>query len=247
MKIIELDLYTSDLEATKRFYVSRLCLPMVSQSTTHLTVLVGWTRLTFRLVHQPVAPYHLAINVPHDSLEVLMYYYDLDFLSTQAPGKTIADFPAWQARSCYFYDATGNLLEFIARTDLNLNDPNLTFPDLIQGISEVGVPTEDVPYTSRLIQQRFGVEQFSKSTLMSDFNALGTDTGLFILSKVGRNWLFTDTPAGLTYCRVRFTQGSDGTVHELYSYEVNRLPISMPGSRSKRALTLPVNLHTFPN
>lgn len=247
MKIIDVELYSSDLEATKRFYVSRLCLPMVSQSTTHLTVLIGWTHLTFRLIHQPVAPYHLAINVPRGSLEVIMYYYDLEFLSTQAPGKTIADFPNWRARSCYFYDPTGNLLEFIARTDLNLDNPNLTFSDLFQGISEIGIATEDVLCTTLQIQRRFGVEQFDKSAPMPDFNVLGTDSGLFILSKVGRNWLFTDTPAGLNYCRVQFTQGSDETVHQLYSYEVNRLPISMPSFRSESALRLVVDTSTRSN
>ena len=238
MKIIDLTLCSTNLEATKRFYVSRLCLPMLSQSTAHLTVLVGWTRLTFRLVDQPVAPYHLAINVPRGSLEVLMYYYDLDFLSTQAIGKTIADFPSWRARSCYFYDASGNLLEFIARTDLNLDDPNLMLPDLFQSVSEIGIATEDVLHTSQQIQHRFGVKLFDKSSPVADFSALGTDSGLFILSKIGRNWLFSDTPAGLNYCRVRFTHDADGVVHQLYSYEVNRLPISMPGSRSERALPL---------
>lgn len=72
MKIIDLELCSADLEATKRFYVRRLCLPMISHPTTHVTVLVGWTRLTFGFVNQPVAPYHLAINVPRGSLEVLM-------------------------------------------------------------------------------------------------------------------------------------------------------------------------------
>jgi hypothetical protein len=169
-----------------------------------------------------VAPYHFAINVPRGSLDVIMYYFDLEYIDTQAPGKTIADFPGWRARACYFYDSVGNLLEFIARTDLNLDNPNLTFSDLFQGVSEIGIPTEDVAHTTRQIQGSFAIQQFDKTTPTSDFNALGDDNGLFILSRVGRNWLFSDTPAGLNYCRVEFSNGSD--VQVMYSYEVNRLP-----------------------
>ena len=240
MKILELDLYTTNLEATRLFYVRRLGLPMLSHSASHLTVLIGWTHLTFRLVDQPVAPYHFAVNVPRGSLEVVMYYFDLDYLPTQIPGadaseNSIADFPDWRAKACYFYDNAGNLLEFIARTDLPLDDPNLTFADLFQGVSEIGIATEDVTHTTEQINQQFGVKQFARMKPMTDFNAIGDDNGLFIVSKVGRNWLFTNTPAGLNYCRVRFTNGpseqgcpgkhAEGEVQELYSYEVNRLPI----------------------
>lgn len=233
MKILELDLYTNNLEATRLFYVRRLGLPLLSHSASHLTVLIGWTHLTFRLVDQPVAPYHFAVNVPRGSLEVVMYYFDLDYLPTQVPGvdapeTCVANFPNWRAKACYFYDAAGNLLEFIARTDLHLDDPNLTFPDLFQGVSEIGIATEDVAHTTELLNQRFGIEQFAKMKPIPDFNAVGDDNGLFIVSKVGRNWLFTNTPAGLNYCRVRFVKGYENTNddgQELYSYEVNRLPI----------------------
>ncbi|WP_020601620.1 VOC family protein [Spirosoma spitsbergense] len=243
MKILELDLYTPDLEATRLFYVQRLGLSVLARSADSLTVRIGWTQLTFRSVCQPVNPYHIAINVPRGSLEVIMHYFDLDYLDTQQPGKTIADFPDWRARACYFYDGTGNLLEFIARTDLPLDNPNLTINDLFQGVSEIGLATEDVACTSEQIQERFAVPQYDKSTPMPDFNALGDDNGLFILSRVGRKWLFSATPAGLNYCRVRFLNGPDRSSQELYFYEVNRLPIgwsvrSVSASESRSSLAV---------
>lgn len=237
MKFLDLELYTTDLEAARLFYIRRLGLPVLSRSAYHLTLQIGWTRLTFRLVDQPVAPYHVAINVPRGSLEVVMYYFDLPYLDTQAPGKTIADFPDWRARSCYFYDSMGNLLEFIARTDLPLDDPNLTIGELFQGISEIGIATESVAYTCSQLQRRFGIQQFDKSVSAPDFNALGDDNGLFVVSRVGRRWLFSDTPAGLNYCRVRFTTGSCPDVQELYSYELNRMPV---GSGDPASYVTPV-------
>lgn len=235
MKLLDIELYTANLSATRRFYVRQLGLPLIDHSASHLTVLVGWTRLTFRHTHQPVAPYHLAINVPRGSLEVIMYYFDLSYLDTQRPGQTIAEFADWRARACYFYESpetprTSNLIEFIARTELPLDDPNLTINDLFQGVSEIGIATEDVAYTTSQIQRRFGTPQFTRTTESPDFNALGDDNGLFVVSRVGRNWLFSDIPAGLNYCRVRFTNGSSEAVQEVYSYEVNRLPVGRGGS-----------------
>ena len=234
MKILDLELHTSNLDATRLFYVRRLGLPLLAHSATQLTVLIGYTRLTFRQVEGPVAPYHLAINVPRGSLDVLMYYYDLDYLPTQAPGKTIAYFPEWRAKACYFYDTTGNLLEFIARADLSLDDPNLTLPEMFQGVSEIGLTTQNVTHTTELIRRQFKVNQFDKTTPKADFNALGDDNGLFILAEVGRCWLFSDTAAGLNHVRVQFIHGEGGAIHELYSYEVNRLPIGSLIARSPK-------------
>ena len=229
MRIIELDLYTANLEATREFYTRRLGLSVVSRSDRHVTVQIGWTSLTFRLVDQPVAPYHLAINVPHCLLEEMMDYFGFDYLDTQAPNQPIADFADWRARACYFYESPGspetsNLLEFIARTDLPLDDPNLTLNEFFQGVSEIGIATEDVAYTTRLLKQRFGINQFSKTCPAPDFNAVGDHNGLFILARSGRNWLFSKTPAQLNYCSVRFTTGQNEPVQEVCSYQINQLP-----------------------
>jgi catechol-2,3-dioxygenase len=225
MKFLNIELYTADPVGTRRFYTQQLGLDILAESADYITLQLGWTRLTFRAVTIPVAPYHFAINVPAGTLEVCMHCYQLDYLDTQAVNQTIADFPNWGARACYFYDNNGNLLEFIGRNELFLDNPNLTIGDLFQGISEIGIVTENVSYTTRQLKQQFGVTQFSRSTPMPDFNALGDDNGLFILSKVGRNWLFTNTPAGLSYCRIVFETEPNGDIQTLFSYQVNQAPI----------------------
>jgi catechol 2,3-dioxygenase-like lactoylglutathione lyase family enzyme len=224
MKFLAIDLYTNDPVRTRAFYTQQLGLPIVSESPSHLTLRIGWTHLTFWAVNVPVAPYHLAINVPRGALEVCMYYYGFDYLDTQATGQTVAEFPDWNARASYFYDNNGNLLEFIGRANLPLDDPNLTINDLFQGVSEVGIATEDVTLTTCRLAAQYGIEQFSRSVPKTDFNAVGNDDGLFILSRVGRKWLFSETEAQLNYCRVVFLNEPTGQVHTLHSYEVNRIP-----------------------
>ncbi|QJW88317.1 VOC family protein [Spirosoma taeanense] len=238
MRFLDIELYTADPAGTRAFYTQQLGLPIVAESSDYLTLQVGWTRLTFRAVTESVAPYHLAINVPSGTLEVCMHWYQLDYIDTQAPGQTIAEFPSWRARSTYFYDNNGNLLEFIARNDLSLDSPNLTLGDLFQCISEIGIATECVSETARQLIQRFGIGPFAKSVQLPDFMAMGDDNGLLILSKVGRNWLFTDTPAALNYCRIKFERTPGCQLQTLLGYDINQMPIGYQVPNRPKPYTL---------
>lgn len=204
MKLLAIDLETADPVGTREFYTQRLDLPIVSESIESLTVQIGWTRLTFRSVMKPVAPHHFAINVPSGMLELCMHWFSLNYIDTQAQGQTVAEFPDWKARSAYFFDNNGNILEFIARHDLLCGDTNLTTADLFQCISEFGIVTPCVVKTTYQLAKGFGVKRFSKSKSMHDFAALGDDNGLFIISKENRPWLFTNVPAAINNYQVMF-------------------------------------------
>jgi catechol 2,3-dioxygenase-like lactoylglutathione lyase family enzyme len=236
MNLHRLDLYTADPVRTRAFYTQRLRLPIVSESATHLTLQAGRTRLTFRAVSQPVAPYHLAFNVPVGSLERAQQVFGLTYLSTHVPGQNLAHFSDWRAWAGYFYDETGNLLEFIERHDLR-PEPTAT-GGFIECVSEIGIATEDVPYTARVLSRQYGVPLFGKATPRFDFTALGDDSGLFVLSQVGRKWLFTDTPAALNYCRVTFEARPGAELQTLSSHEINALPIGYAAERTGTALPL---------
>ncbi|WP_420149406.1 VOC family protein [Spirosoma sp.] len=223
MKLLTIELETANLTATREFYTRRLDLPIVDESADSLTLQVGWTQLIFRSVAYPVAPYHFAINVPSGMLEMCMYWFSLDYMDTQAQGQTIAEFPAWRARSAYFFDNNGNILEFIARHDLPSVDSNLTAEDLFQGISELGIVTPCVVKTTYQLSKHFGVKPFSKSKPMHDFAALGDDNGLFIVSKENRNWLFTNVPAAINNYHVTFEPEPGGAIQTLTRNELSPL------------------------
>ncbi|MBD2752536.1 VOC family protein [Spirosoma validum] len=223
MKLLTIELETADPVGTRKFYTQQLDLPIVAESAESLTVQVGWTQLTFRSVPGPVAPYHFAINVPSGMLELCMHWFSLNYMDTQSPGQTIAEFPDWKARSAYFLDNNGNILEFIARRDLPYIDANLTVGDLFQCISELGIVTPCVVKTSYQLSKHFGVKRFSKSKPMHDFAALGDDNGLFIVSKENRTWLFTNTPAVVNNYRVTFESEPGGPLQTLTRCELSPL------------------------
>lgn len=225
MKLLTIELETADLKNTRLFYTQQLDLPIVAESTTAITFQAGWTQLTFRSVKNSVAPYHFAINVPAGTLEVCMHWFGLHYLDTQACGQTIAEFREWRARSAYFFDNNGNLLEFISRYDLPAADSNMTFDDMFGGISEIGIGTRCVTSATRQLTRRFGITSFDKSKPLPDFETLGDDNGLFVVSKLGRNWLFTNIPAELNEYRITFEITPGGPVHTLASDEEGWLPM----------------------
>ncbi|WP_080056350.1 VOC family protein [Spirosoma aerolatum] len=225
MKIVAFELYTVDLPGTRTFYTRQLGLPIVAESTETLTVQVGWTRLTFRAVDEPVAPYHFAINVPVGMLEVCLHSYPLNYLTTN--GQEIIELPTWRARASFFHDNNGNLVKFISRNDLSLFNPNLTVDDLFQGISEVGIATECTPTTTRQLMQRFGLPTFRRFAPSPELALLGNDAGLVTVAQVGHPWPFTHTPAAMNHCQVTFEAEPGCPAQTLYCYGVNQLPVSL--------------------
>ncbi|RIV20665.1 hypothetical protein DYU11_21765 [Fibrisoma montanum] len=211
MKIVRLELETNDLLATQQFYARQLLLPMVSYTYWSATFRVGWSELVFRQTDKPVQPYHFAFNIPLYALEQYQNSFQLPYIDTSPSHCKVAYFPNWKARAAYFFDNNGNLVEFIERQDAGFAEPA---DDIFQGISEIGLVTNDVPATTRQLTQRFGIGQFIKSQPLPDFNAIGDDYGLFILAKTGRNWRFTDVPAVAQQCKVVF-QTDDTAIHSL--------------------------------
>ncbi|WP_234733722.1 hypothetical protein [Tellurirhabdus bombi] len=202
MKIIQFELLTNDLNSTQDFYAGKLGLPLLARRADSYLFQVGWSSLLFRLTDQPVASYHFAFNVQPGTLDQLVNRLPLSFLDAGQPGEPIAHFPDWKARACYFQDPNDNVVELIERRDAAYAGA-LFSP--IQGISEVGLVTDDVPSLSRQLTTAYNLEQFDKTLPKEDFNAIGDDFGLFILSQTARKWLFTDIPALAQHSRVLFT------------------------------------------
>ncbi len=86
----------------------------------------------------------------------------------------IIDFPAWNAESIYFYDADKNILEFIARKNLDNGNPNsFTSNDLLE-ISEIGIATTDFKEKFDYLISDTGVAKFGGGKEV--FCALGSET-----------------------------------------------------------------------
>jgi hypothetical protein len=137
---------------------------------------------TLRFEPGPAVCSHFAVNVPPQRFEEAVAWARerVQLVDDDVP------FPAWRARSAYFFDPGGNIVELIARE-------RAPGEDLFLEISEVGLPVAEVGVAVRWLESELALPHFSGNR--TDFSAVGDDRGLFIVVPVGRPWLFTEEPA----------------------------------------------------
>lgn len=196
MQFREVTLVSNNLIAQKSFYADLLGLPLLVNTSEQLSIHAGGTRLTF--LHSPEKPpnvYHLAFNVPENQLPAAGAWIELRtpvLASISNPTKTVFEFLSWNAHSIYFKDGDNNILEFIARHNLdNASDMPFTGKNIL-GVSEIGLPTENVVRTATELEERLGLPIYDgKGSEM--FAAVGDEHGLLIVVPVGHPWLPTDS------------------------------------------------------
>ena len=102
------------------------------------------------------------------------------------------DFAGWDgARSIYFDDPEGNVIELVARPD---ERPELS-------LAEVGLPTTDVGAAVDALERELGLPQYDGDR--SSFSAVGDPDGLLIVVAGGRGWFPSRVRAGDAAVSVR--------------------------------------------
>ena len=204
MKLQELTLYTPELTPQQHFYGELLGLLTDRPADDLLRVQAGGTTLFFRLSAAPFY-YHFAFNIPPYQYEAA-----LDWLKARLPlltdeGTALIDFSNWNAYAMYFEDAAGNILEFIARRDLDIAPVEPFGPAGIHSVSEIGLSVNDVGRTFDQIHQAAGVPLYSGNR--SNFCAAGDPEGLLIIvDHANKDWFPTDRPARLAPVDVVFEE-----------------------------------------
>src|SRR5450755_2630110 len=121
MLLKEIKLQTNHLPPLFHFYKEILDLP-VKYENGSITVTAGKSVLIFEETDADVDPfYHFAFNIPSNKFEEGFQWMKgkSDLLWLEGYRSYIADFVNWNAKSFYFLDPAGNILELIARFDLN--------------------------------------------------------------------------------------------------------------------------------
>ena len=191
------------------FYEKVLELP-VKRKAGETEILMGSSRIVFRQSTSVKDPfYHFAINIPANKIEEAKKWLTakLALLWMEDYKSDIANFTNWRAKSIYFFDVAGNIVELIARFELkNENTQPFSSAQLLS-VSEIGVvyPMEDIEKNTKAIMRRNGLGYFSRQPPFPQFKAVGDDEGLFIIVTEGRNWYPTsDKPAGIFPLQVKF-------------------------------------------
>jgi catechol-2,3-dioxygenase len=202
MDIRRLELLTADLEAQKDFYGNVLELP-VRLDEPILEVQAGRTRLFFTHTPEFDGAYHFAFNIPANQFASAKTWISSRIsLLQDENGNDEFHSENWNSSSVYFKDPAGNVLEFIARHNLD-NAVDGDFDRLqILNISEIGLPSEDVVALANEICKRLDVSVFRQEA-NENFTPVGDDNGLLIIPVKDRIWIpNSGVPARLLSVRV---------------------------------------------
>ncbi|WP_046743570.1 VOC family protein [Kordia zhangzhouensis] len=201
MQINELTLFTTNLEAQQYFYTQVLEFPLIAADVEKFTVKLGVSSLTFvKSNHSQQA--HFAINISSYKIQQALQWIQKRTDILLCDNETIADFSGWNAEALYFYDKDRNIVEFIARKDLDVvNTHPFSTADLLS-ISEIGIVSTDNKSIYDELNKLRPIEIYDGS--FDRFCALGNAEGLFILvNKNKKKWFPTNEEAFIADFRIK--------------------------------------------
>ena len=178
MKIKELTLFTTNLEAQQEFYTQVLALPLICTDAEKFTIKVGVSSLTF-VKSERANPAHFAFGISSNKIQQALEWIQKRTEILLCDGKAVADFSNWNAEALYFYDIDGNIVEFISRKNkVEVSKQPFSTTDILS-ICEIGIVSTAIEAIYNELNAMRSIEIYDGS--FERFCALGNPEGLFIL------------------------------------------------------------------
>jgi catechol-2,3-dioxygenase len=156
-----------------------------------LTIRIGSSELQF--VQDPgfTGRYHFAFDIPHNQFQnATQWLEQRTALTSDVNGETRFGTGEWNASNVYFYDPQGNILELIARHELENASDQPFGPDSLICISEIGLASNDVLEMIAWFASILEVGTYK--SISETFAPIGDVHGLVIAVSEDRIW-FPDT------------------------------------------------------
>jgi catechol-2,3-dioxygenase len=194
-RILGLELLSSaPLDKMKEFYCQSLGLRLLVEQPDRLTIAAGQTEITFQKAgpHDGKPFYHFAFNIPENKILTARNWQRkrtplLPIPARQRDAKypdDVVDYNHWNAHSIFFFDSAGNVVEYIARHDLQNAAPGDFGSADILYASEIAFVVDDVRAVAARLKEVVGVDQYRAGN--EQFTALGDEHGLLLVMKRGR-------------------------------------------------------------
>ena len=211
LEIIKLKINTKRFQESRAFWTQNLGFELVASTPNEFTVKVGSSLLCFNgvqlspLDEQNNFPkYHFSFNIPSNQAENALNWLrnedhefpdgpqnPVEIWKNEDTGAEIIRRDRYNAHSVFFKDPGGNVIELIARHNLNNPQEGDFNRAMIINISEVAIVTFDVKESAKRVKDNFGVIEIPGTT--SGFKPLGGETGLITFVVPGRSWQPADS------------------------------------------------------
>lgn len=181
-------LYTNQLEDMKGFYEYQLGFRIIEEDETSFTLAIGKSQLVFK-ESQSSAVYHFAFNIPGNQFTLAKFWASERVTLNRQEGMDEIYYANFDADAFYFQDPAGNVVEFIARRNVDRMG-NFTVDSLLD-ISEVSITTLHVEKVGELIEKMDIPVRGSKGVDSKTLNFLGSGDTYLILVAPKRTWYFS--------------------------------------------------------
>ncbi|CAM5585876.1 hypothetical protein SAFG77S_09194 [Streptomyces afghaniensis] len=196
MEVKLLTLQTNNIKEMKSFYVETLGFPLIKEDSHSFCIKAGSSKLKFTSENVLGNPYyHFAFNIfANKFAEAKSWVKERVALNVNDEGEDEVYFSNFQAHSLYFYDPSGNIVEFISRNSISEQDEAPFSSESVINISEIGVTVSDVAAAGKRLMEVGINERDNKPLDLTSINFMGDKSkGIFlILNKPGREWFFSN-------------------------------------------------------
>ncbi len=202
MKIIEVTLPSTNIDAQEKCFAEVLGFACERKSSTELSVLCGANLLKFVEARQQFY-FHYCFLIPPGCVgSVASFLDERGFRPLLYDGQRIVDFG--NGKAVYFRDADGNIAEFIERPSLGYPAQDTFLISDVIRLNEIGIPCDDPIALAKKLIQGFGIALVNDAVFRSDFVWCGDYEGVFLLPKAGRNWMPCDKACEKNSLAVKF-------------------------------------------
>jgi len=219
MHITNLTIYTSKLQEQIDFYSKNLNLHSIHASSEQAIFQVGWSTLTLVKGRQQ-GPYHFCFLIPENKIDdAVIWANDRLSLLNEEKSRVVHHFSLWNAHSIYFLDPDGNILEFIARHNLQ-NATDSTFDESqIICINEIGMPVNNIAEANKMLSSTMHTKLWQGD--LSRFAVHGDEEALILLPHLTQKKIWYPTATALVQAHSKVSILNEGVeYHIVYDGEI---------------------------
>ena len=215
--IVNVEMRTNNYANNLRFWRDVMGFPTDSVAPNSFRVDIGLNSITFINnsgaidTSSTITPkYQFTISIPSNQIEnCYNWLIDADstnpskirerakFWTDAETGSVIYRRNQYNSQSIYIKDAGNNIVEILARHDLNNTAEGEFNRGMFLGITEVGVVSRDLRKAAEELKAAYGVEEVVGSS--NSYKPLGGPTGLLKLNIEGKIWTPTENQIAVGY------------------------------------------------
>ena len=200
MEIKSIVLQTKNLIQMKNFYIGTLGFSLINEDKNSFRMGIGTGEMEFTTKEVKGAPYyHFAFNIPANKFNEAKSWVKERVSLLVEDGEDEANFAHLPAHALYFYDPSGNIVEFISRYGIADDSMDPFSVKSILNISEIGLIVEDTISVSEKLKEIGVYERDNHTISKNSLNFMGEKrNGVFIiLAQPGRRWIFSDKTSAI--------------------------------------------------